>query len=148
MTIQENYSDRQDEGRAGDVANTEISNLISRTVETEDGIEFAKVVERGALDNTCKAFAGGKPLGIVARQRSMDAQSPNKFKQNSEARICTVGVIRVNAAVAVNQGDQVYVVNADGTLSNVDTDATEYPNAVWDSSTTEAGLASIALNVR
>jgi len=148
MAIQTVYNERQDAARAGHLANTELANLISRTVQTPDGVDFAVAVERGTGDNDCVLFAGGTPLGIVVRQRAMDANEPNKFKQYSEARIATKGAIWVNAPVAVAQGDPVFVLDADGTFSNVATGATAYPNAVWDTTTSGAGLAVIALDIR
>jgi uncharacterized hydantoinase/oxoprolinase family protein len=55
------------------------------------------------------------------------------------------GVIWVMASVAVAVGDPVYYVPATGVLTNVATSNTQIANAMWDSSTSGAGLAKLRL---
>jgi len=149
MAIQTTYSEKMDAGRPGGLVNTELANLISRTVQTATGLGFGLCVKRGTGDNDCILFDGGTPLGISVRQRELDANEPNKFKQYAEARIITKGPVYANAPVAVAQGDPVFVVDADGTFHNAAaTGRTAFPGAVWDTTTSGAGLAVIALGIR
>ena len=57
----------------------------------------------------------------------------------------TKGVIWVNAAVAVTAGQPVYFTAA-GALTNVSTSNTLIANAIWEATTTAAGLAKLRLN--
>lgn len=149
MAIQTTYPEKQDAGRAGGLVNMELANLISRTVQTAAGLGFGLCVERGTGDNDCILFDGGTPLGISIRDRALDANEPNKFKQYAEARIITKGPVYAETPVAVDQGDPVYVVDADGTFHNTAAAGrTLFPNAVWDTTTSGAGLAVIALGIR
>ena len=97
----------------------------------------------------CTVFDGGTPLGISVRERSVDANNPNGFKQYDTIRVITKGPIFADAPVAVTAGDPVYVLDADGTFHNAAAAGrTLYPGAVWDTTTTGAGLAVIALDIR
>jgi hypothetical protein len=54
------------------------------------------------------------------------------------------GVIVVQASVAVAVGDVVHYVPATGVLTN--TGGTLIPGAIWETSTSGAGLAALRLN--
>ena len=147
--IQTTYDEKLDQGRAGQLANAELCNLISRTIEGAAGVGFGICVERGTHDKGCTVFDGGTPLGISVRERSVDANNPNGFKQYDTIRVITKGPIFADAPVAVTAGDPVYVLDADGTFHNAAAAGrTLYPGAVWDTTTTGAGLAVIALDIR
>lgn len=127
----------------GLLANMEMKNIISRTVENAEGLTFGVAVMRGAADTGTVPYAGtAKPLGITVLDRSVRASTPNGFGRYESARILTKGVIWVKASVAVVQGDAV-TLTAAGLFSN--TGGTPYPNATWDSSAAANGLAKIRL---
>lgn len=146
MAIQSSYQERMDAAVAGQIANTETSNLISRTVEDSGGIGFGVAVTQGTNDHECTAFAGsGSVLGITARDRSVDPGSPDEYAEGDSARILTQGVIWVTAAEAVDAGDAVYV-ESDGTFTGTDSStATAISNARWDTSTSGSALAKVAI---
>lgn len=146
MATQTNYGDLG-VAYAGMVANTELANFVSRTVEDSAGLAFGVAVDRGSDDQGCVFGAGGAFLGFSVRDRSLDANTPNKFGQYDSARIMTKGVIWVTASEAVDAGDPVYIVDATGALEKAtDTGRTLIANATWDSSTTAAGLAKVRLS--
>lgn len=146
MAVQSTYTERMDAAVAGQIANTETSNVISRTVEDSAGIAFGLAVTQGTDDHECTAFAGtGSILGIAARDQSVDPDNPSEFAEGDTARILTQGVIWVTAAEAVDAGDSVYVED-DGTFtSTANSTATQIDNARWDTSTTGSALAKVAI---
>lgn len=147
-TVQSTYSETIGAARAGQIANTEPSVLISRHVEDTDGIAFGIAVVQGSADNGVKAFGSGDTaiLGITVRERSVRPETPNIFAQRESARIMTKGVIWVQASVAVDAGDPVYVIPATGTFAKTSaSSAVQIANARWDSSTSGAGLAKVRL---
>lgn len=149
QSIQNTYPEKLDKGRPGGIVNAELSNLISRNVETAAGIGFGVVVQRGTNDDQIAAFAGGTPLGITVRERSTNANTPDKFAQYDSARVMTKGPIFVNSAEAVTAGNGVFVDNTTGALYNATAAGrTQLPNAVWDTTTSAAGLAVVALDIR
>jgi hypothetical protein len=142
--LQTNYSATMDRWIEGMVLNSEHQNRISRTIETAAGIGFGKVACRGTQDNTCKvSAASAKPLGITILDRTQGTE--DKYPQYATVAIMEKGVVVCQASVAVAQGDPVYFVPATGVLTNADTGNIAIPNAVWDTSTSGAGLAAVRL---
>lgn len=148
MAVQTSYSENLRPGLPGALVNMEHANLISRNVETVAGIPFGVAVARGSDDDGVIAVANGTTaiLGITVRDRSVDPSFPNGFAQYDSARIATKGVIWVTASVAVNNGDPVYVTVATGAfVKSSGAGNVQIPNAVYDSSTSGAGLVKVRL---
>lgn len=144
MSLQTTYPNTLDQARVGMIASAENVNFISKTVETAAGVGFGIAVAQGAADGGCIAFAGsGTILGITVRAVSMKAET-DTFEQYDACRIMTKGTIFVQASVAVNAGEQVYVTDA-GAFTNSDSGTTILPGAFFDSSTSGAGLAKVRL---
>lgn len=149
--IQTNYPERLDKGRAGQIVNTELCNTISRTVINASGVGFGLAVQRSGGDRSISAMDGeaNPVLGVTVRDRSVSANAADGYLQYDSVRVMTKGPIFVDAPVAVNAGDPVYVVLADGSFHNAAAAGRQLlPNAVWDTSTTAAGLAVVALDIR
>lgn len=144
MAVQSSYAENIAAAVAGMIGNMVPSTLISRTVETAAGIGFGKAVAQGAADKGCIAFAGSGLLGITVRERSLDANDPDKFAEGDSARILVKGSVWVDAAVAVDAGDPVYVTSA-GAFTKASSGNTLLPNARWETSTSEAALALLAI---
>jgi len=148
MSVQTTYLDNIPVAVAGQIANMVPATLISRNVEDAAGIGFGIAVAQGTADLGCKAFGSGDTaiLGITARERSVDANTPDEFGENDTARIMTKGCIWVTASVAVNAGDPVYVIPATGAFAKTNaSSAVQIAGARWDTSTTGAGLAIVRL---
>lgn len=146
MAVQTTYLDNLRPGVPGSLANMELSNLISRIVETEAGIAFGKPVARGVGDNGCVATDEDTDaiLGITVLDRSV--LQGNGFSHHEAARIATKGVVFVTASVAVVQGDPVFVEVATGNFVKAGGDGfVEIPNAVYDSSAAANGLVKVRL---
>lgn len=142
-SVQTTYSDNIPAGAIGAQATELPAKFISRNVEPSAGIAFGLAVIQGTEDKQCDAFAGTGPIiGITSRVRSVGAESPNSYAQYDSARIQTEGDIWVQASVAVDAGDNVYVTNA-GAWTNSAGGNTQLAGARWETSTTGAGLAVI-----
>lgn len=149
MAVQGNYTENLRVGVAGQQVNMIPSTMISRNVEGAGGLAFGVAVARGVEDYGCKPFGSGDTaiLGISVRERSVNANVPNKFGQYDSARIMTKGAIWVQASVAVDAGDPVFVIPATGafTKSNASS-AVQLLRAHWDTSTIGAGLAIVRMD--
>jgi hypothetical protein len=150
MAIQTTYAENISAAKAGMIANTEPCTVISRTSEAVAGLAFGVAVTQGTADNAARITAAADTvvLGITTRQRSLDANTPDKYGQYDSAGIMTKGVIWVNATKAVAAGDDVWVTVAGGTFNDTDAGSSasvQIANARWDSSTTTAGLAKVRM---
>jgi hypothetical protein len=148
MAVQSTYSDTLRAGVAGQVVNTVPATFISRTVEGASGLAFGVAVAQGTADKGCDPFGSGDTaiLGISVRERSIDANEPDKFDQYDDARIMTKGCIWVTASVAVNAGDPVYVIPATGAFAKTSaSSAVQIVGARWDTSADAAAIAQVRL---
>ena len=138
------YKLTQDVANAGQQSNMVPATMISRTVETDPGIEFGKPVMQGVADKGVVLASGSgiKFVGITVLDNVGRYGYPNGFALRDSARVMTKGVIWVEAAVAVAAGDPVTVTTT-GTFSN--TGGTAIANARWDTSAQANGLAQVRL---
>lgn len=144
MAVQTSYSENMRVALAGQIANMEASNLISRNVEDAAGIGFGLAVARGTSDTGIHAFTTGDTaiLGITVRDRSVNPDTPSKYAQYESARVMLKGVVWVVASVAVNDGDPVYVIPATGAFAKTNaSSAVLIANAQFD---TTAGIGALA----
>ncbi|WP_016734115.1 structural cement protein Gp24 [Rhizobium phaseoli] len=148
-TYQTTYPTAIPNGYAGMIANGETSNRISRTVEDATAIGFGVPVWRGAGDHGVTITpAAGKLMGItIANYAAPPVQATgvqaDSYPQYSTAGILTRGVIWVNAAVAVADGDQAYATAA-GAITNVSSGNTILPGWFFDDTSSGAGLVRLA----
>lgn len=144
---QSTYNDVPNPGYAGMVANGETSNRISRTIQDAAGIGFGKAAFRSTGDHDCTATpAAGDFLGITIAHEvvgQLAGQTADTFPQYSNVPIMTLGVIWVQAAVAVNDKEQAYATSG-GAITNVSTSNTILTGWFFDTSTAAAGLAKLA----
>jgi hypothetical protein len=149
--MQTTYSNNIRPAVAGQRANMEPVDLISRTVEDAAGVGFGKVVQQGTLDNGCAADLTGMTaqtyLGITVRDRSVRPETPNKFAQRESAQIMRKGVIWVEVGEAVTPASIPSVTLATGVIGDtaVGAGVVAIPNARFETSTTGAGLAQLRL---
>lgn len=105
--VQTLYPDTPAVGLPGMIANGELSNRISRTVEDAAGIAFGKAAFRGIGDHGCTATpAAGAFLGFVSADAAGSADS---VPQYATAAVLTKGALFVVAGEAVTDGAPVYV---------------------------------------
>ena len=117
-TYQTTYNDAPPKGVHGQVANAELSNRISRTIETA-AVPFGAPVQRGAADHGAVAFTTGDFLGLAILNPAVPgnvatATTPDVYPVGFTAAILTRGQMYVTAGETVVQGDDVYYVTATG----------------------------------
>lgn len=111
---QTNYGSAPAIGLPGAIANEELANVISRTVETSGGLNFGQPAARSATpanENSCRLMvSGGAFLGIAVLNRAVpaDADDPDNYPQYFSAALLTQGSIFVTAGATVVPGDDVY----------------------------------------
>lgn len=143
MPLQTSYSSIMAVAHAGMVVNTELANVISRTV-TAGEIGFGQVAVQGASDHTVRPSDVGLTdfVGITVRDQAVDPQTPNVYGIGSTAAVMTKGVIWVVAGEAVAAGDPVYFdPTSFGAFLNdaAGGNAILIPNARFDTSATAQG---------
>jgi len=135
MAIEDTYSETMDAGRDGAIGDTGHKVLISRTVEGA-AVGFGKPVVQGTADYGCRAPTTGDTaiLGVTIRDRSADGGpvTADQFPVGHEARVMTAGVTFLTVAAAVEAGDPIHVVVADGTF--VKSGGVAIPNARYETS--------------
>lgn len=140
-----NFKNEMDKGVAGAIANTENSNIISRTVEDADGIAFGLAVAQGVNDKGCRVATTGdtKFVGVTALDRTAtDLTGDGKFVQYESARIMEEGVIWVEVTEDVAAGDDAAVDLATGKFNKA---GAAMAGARFDTSAASGGLAQLRL---
>ena len=148
--VQTIFSANQAAGLPGMIADGEqITNVISRVVDqaTANPINFGEPVLQGASEQTVQSVNGGSGTyrGIAVRDPTLPPSAGDQYVAGLTAAVMTKGVIWVTAAAAVTAAQPVYFTSA-GALTNVSTSNTLIANALWESTTTAAGLAKLRLN--
>lgn len=143
-SIQTNYAATHARWLKGMVLNMEPSDVVTRLAEDAEGIGFGEVCVKGTLDNQVVDSEVTVPfVGIAV----LDSTRPNnKYDQFDNVAVMKRGVIVVQASEAVAVGDPVYFTPATGALSKTATSNTLIAGAIWETSTTGAGLAAVRLN--
>lgn len=143
--IQTSYTATHAVAFEGMVHNSEPCRVISRTAEAAIG--FGKIAVQGATDLAVKpSAAGAKYRGITVMDPGQLGTTVDVYPQYATAAVMTKGVIWVQVSVSVAVADPVYYVPATGVITNVATGNTAIPNAIFDSSTSGAGLAKVRLS--
>ena len=147
--VQTTFSATQAAAYLGMIADGEqVTNVISRILDpaTANPVNFGDPVLQGASDYTVQSVGGGTGVcrGIAVRDPTLPASAGDQYVATATIAVMTKGVIWVNASVAVTAGQPVYFTGA-GALTNVSTSNTALSGAIWDSTTTAAGLAKVRL---
>ena len=107
--LQTAYADRQPIGFEGQKVDGEEYNAITRVCETPAGINFGRVVLRGAADQGCilgdATMAADTFLGISVRDVSVRPSAGDKYPEGGNVTVLTQGSIFVRVGEAVAAGD-------------------------------------------
>ncbi len=111
-TYQTTYNAAPAKGVHGAVANEELSNRISRTIETA-AVPFGAPVQRGTADHGAVALTTGDFLGLAILNPAVPgnvaaASTPDQYLVGFTAAILTRGQMYVTAGDTVAQGDAVH----------------------------------------
>ena len=142
--IQTTYSATHARWFEGMVLNQEPADIVTRIAEDVEGIGFGKVCVKGTADNQVVDSEVTVPfVGIAVADPGQPADT---YAQYANVAVMKRGVIVVTASEAVAVGDPVYYTPATGVLSKTSTSNTLIAGAIWETSTSGAGLAALRLN--
>ena len=149
--LQTTYTDTVAKGYAGMIPNGEISNRISRTIETAAGIGFGRPVYRGTGDHGVTSTGGTLTTFLgwtIATQDLAPSADADEYQQYDNASIITEGAIYVTCIGNVTDGASVTVgtgANAADGIGATAADATHIAtNWIFDETVTGGGLVRIA----
>lgn len=115
-TLQTNFSNQIAVGFAGQVANGELQNRITRTCEDAAGIAFGAAVFGGAGDGGCTTTPNADPLGVAIVDHGnvrRTTQVADVYARYENVPIIQRGSVKVlNGATAVTKRLPVYVTPA------------------------------------
>jgi hypothetical protein len=115
MALQSSFGTTLPTGLPGQIANGELQNRITRTIEDAGGVAFGKAVFEGSGDHGCTATPNANPLGVVMADHALVRHTGNAadtFAQYDDVPIMQRGTIWVLASANVAKRDQVYVTPA------------------------------------
>jgi hypothetical protein len=122
MPLQSSFSASIPVGYPGMLANAEVQNRITRTIEDAAGIGFGKAAFRGVGDHGITATpTAGKLMGITIVDHGHVRQTGvavDTYERYANVPLLQRGTIWVLASAAVADDDQVYVTPA-GLFTNV-----------------------------
>lgn len=144
---QTTYAGTLSPGYEGMIANMEVTNIISRTIETAGGVGFGKGVFQGATDQAV-ATTGSSFRGVTVVDHNVrpTAAGTDGYAQGDTVSIMTKGVIWVLPTSNVTPGAPAYVTPA-GAFSATATSNTAIPGGYFDSTATSGSLAKLRIGV-
>ena len=154
--VQTSYDLKHAEGFVGQMADLQLTNVLSRSVETAE-IDFGLAVVRGTADDQCilPSATGGSFLGITVRTiaGTADTAGDRKYQPNESANILDEGVIYAICEDGCVPGDDVFFRHTTGTgtvIGALRTDADtatadQIPNAVWDETIAAGEIGRVKL---
>ena len=136
------YKQEMDAGVAGAIATTENKDIVSRTVETAEGIGFGLAVVQGVNDKGVRLATTGdtKILGVTVLDRTAGDLINGKFQQYESARVMIKGTIWVQVTEDVKAGDDVAIDLATAKFNKA---GVKIANARYETSAVSGGLAQI-----
>lgn len=120
--VQSTFAEDIDLGYPGMEADGELSSIITRTLESAT-CGFGKAVYAGVADNGCVTTPSARLLGFTLTNSGLAVtadRAADQYIAKDNVRIKNRGKIWVDVAVAVADGDAVYVTAA-GLITNVAT---------------------------
>lgn len=144
--VQTSYPARPVAAYEGMAADQDPATVISRTVETTDGIAFGRAAFQGTRDDGIAA-SGAIFRGIVLADRNARPapSGGDLFARGETAPVMVRGTVWVVTASAASVGTAAYVTSA-GAITATATNNTLIPGALFDTSASAGGLVRLRLN--
>jgi hypothetical protein len=150
------YAGTLSPGYEGMVANMEVTNIISRTIETAGGIGFGKPAYQGAADQSIAA-TGSILRGVTVVDKNVrpSGYAPNlayaaaagdAYAQGDTVSVATRGDVWVTVSGAVTAGAAAYLTPGQA-WSATASGNTAVPGAMFDSSASNGGLAKLRFSL-
>ena len=153
MAVQTSYDSEHIEGFVGQMADLQLTNVLSRNAEASV-IDFGLAVVRGTADDQCKlaTATGGSFLGLTVRTiaGTADTAGDRKYQINESVNILDEGVIFAICEDGCVPGDAVSFRYVAGTgqigglvTTPIASETDVIPNAVWDTTTTAGKIGRV-----
>jgi hypothetical protein len=144
--VQTSYPARPAAAYEGMAADQDPATVISRTVETTDGIAFGRAAFQGTRDDGIAA-SGAIFRGIVLADRNArpSPSGADLFAKGETAPVMVRGTVWVVTASAASVGAAAYVTAA-GAVTATASNNTPIPGALFDTSAPAGGLVRLRLN--
>lgn len=140
---QANYNDRPPAFVVGQIVDMTTCDLVSRFCE-DASIAFGLPVIIGTDPRQAKVAAAGSFIGITVEDKTLLPDDADVYKQTGAMAILIRGTVAVTAGEAVVAGDPVYRTPA-GVLNKTASGNTLIANALWETTTANAGVGVIRL---
>lgn len=153
MSAQTSYDINQGKALAGLIYALAPHNIISRSVETTTGIEFARAVSRGTDADNQTVVGGNSFLGITIRSLENEGAAETgalKLEQNQTAGIMVEGYVWAVCPTGCVPGDAVNYNTTTGVLDSGAPVAGEnsLDDASWETTAAAGELAVIRITGR
>ncbi len=152
MAITKNAAINHDPAFVGQIADLQVSNLVSKLNATNATLPCGTAVQADGDEGAKPVESGGKPIGVVTRELVNDGELG--IKPGRTGDVMTLGVIWVVAGEAVSKGDAVYAgvgTNVKGkftkTAGSGVTEAVVVADAEWLDTTAKDGLGRISIRI-
>ncbi|AWB20543.1 hypothetical protein DA075_06035 [Methylobacterium currus] len=144
--VQTSYPARPAAAYEGMAADQDPATVISRTVETADGIAFGRAAFQGTRDDGIAA-SGAVFRGIVLADRNArpNPSGADLFAKGETAPVMVRGTVWVVTASAASVGAAAYVTAA-GAVTATASGNTPIASALFDTSAPAGGLVRLRLN--
>jgi len=144
--VQTSYPGRPAAAYEGMAADQSPATVLSRTVETPEGIGFGRAAFQGTRDDGIAA-SGGVFRGIVLADRNARPSlgGADLFAKGETAPVMASGAVWVVTASAASAGSPAYVTAA-GAVTATASGNTPIANALFDTSAPAGGLVRLRLN--
>ncbi len=144
--VQTSYPGRPAAAYEGMAADQDPATIVSRTVETTDGIAFGRAAFQGTRDDGIAA-SGAVFRGIVLADRNARpaASGGDLFAKGETAPVMVRGTVWVVTATAASVGAAAYVTST-GTVTATASGNILIPGALFDTSAPAGGLVRLRMN--
>lgn len=145
MAIQTAYSATLAKGRAGQIADMRLTDIVTR--ECEDATLAAGLaVIKGTADDQVKVGAAGVFVGFAVLDDTLPPSAANqdKYLAGDSVAVMQRGAMLITAPASITAGQAVYRTAA-GVITNVSTDNTLIANAIFETSGSSGALVVVAL---
>lgn len=135
-----NYPTRMLAGYEGMLADTALSDVASKIIETAT-VPFGRAVGRGTADGSVKlGGAGFEGITIADKTRAADSYAVGEF-----AGVLRKGTVWVTAGASVAPSDTVYFAAATGVISNISAGGTAITGAKFLDTAASGALVRVYL---
>lgn len=144
-TVQSAFSEDFANGFPGQIADGELSNIISRDLEGNDACAFGRPVYQGSADRGIDLTVDANLVGFAVAQKGLPVtadRDADTYAPGDNVPVMERGKLWVTSISTASKGDQVYVTSA-GAITNSSGGNTAATGWEFDDTITAAGIVRI-----